>query len=71
MKLFVAVIFAALAISTLAMPVEENDWVDIDWSNVVPIEEIPGFWEGRDVGPAFYEYDQQGRGGRIIGGNVV
>jgi len=72
MKLFVAAIFAALAISTLAMPVEENNVLEeIDWANVVPIEEIPGFWEGREVGPAFYEYDGQGRGGRIIGGEIV
>lgn len=71
MKLFVAAVFATLALS-MAIPIEENtDWVDIDWSKVVPIEEIPGFWEGRDIRPAFYEYDEQRRGERIAGGDVV
>jgi len=70
MKLIVATVFAILAVAS-AVPVEEQlDWVDIDWSNVVPIEETPGFWEGREVGPAFYD-NEDGRMQRIVGGAIV
>lgn len=63
MKLLVAVIFAFLAISTYA---NEDNW-EIDWSTVMPLTETPGFWDGRDIKPAFYPGDMT-RTGRIVGG---
>jgi len=55
-----------------AFPVEEPlDWVEIDWSNVVPRTEMPGFWDGRDFDPAFYAVSDEDRAGRIVGGAIV
>lgn len=62
MKFVVAVIFAALAVSAFA----EENW-DIDWTTVVPRTDVPGFWDGRDIKPAFYPGDMT-RTGRIVGG---
>jgi chymotrypsin len=66
MKLIVAAIFAVLAISAHA----EEEWAEIDWANVVPVQDMPGFWDGREIQPAFYPGDQT-RTGRIVGGAVV
>lgn len=67
MKLIVVAIFALLAVSANAMPVE-GDWDVIDWSKVVPVTEMPGFWDGREIQPAFIPGD---RAGRIVGGAIV
>jgi len=67
MKAIVAVIFAILAVSAFA---ETDSWEEIDWSTVVPIQDIPGFWDGRDIKPSFYPGDMT-RSGRIVGGAVV
>lgn len=66
MKLIVAALFAMLAVSAFA----EDDWVEIDWSKVVPVTDMPGFWDGREIRPAFYPGDQT-RSGRIVGGAIV
>lgn len=60
MKLFAAVIFALFAILAQAEDV-------VDWSRIVPVSELPGFWNGRDVQPV---NNQKGkiRSGRIVGG---
>ncbi|MGL5405334.1 MAG: S1 family serine peptidase, partial [Propionibacteriaceae bacterium] len=68
MKLIVAVVFAFLAVSAFAE--EEPEWVEIDWSSVVPMTELPGFWDGRDIAPSSYPVAQD-RTGRIVGGAVV
>ena len=69
MKLIVAAVFAFLAVSALAMPVEEEiPWVEIDWSKVVPVTEMPGFWDGREIRPAVYPGQ---RDPRIVGGQIV
>lgn len=48
MKLFV-VVFLAVCLSFLSFsfadPLED---AEIDWANVVPVEDLPGFWDGRD-----------------------
>lgn len=62
MKLIVAAIFALVAILAHA----EENW-EIDWSTVVPRTDIPGFWDGRDIKPAFYP-GRMTRTGRIVGG---
>lgn len=59
------VIFAFLAASVYA----DADW-EIDWNTVVPRTEVPGFWDGREIRPAFYPGDAT-RTGRIVGGDVV
>lgn len=70
MKLTVVAVLALLAVS-MAKPIEdETSWVEIDWSNVVPAAEFPGFWDDKDFGPAFYQNDQT-RAGRIVGGEIV
>ena len=69
MKLIVAAVFALLAVSAYAE--SSSDWNQIDWSKVVPVTELPGFWDGRDLGPAFYKGPERTRAGRIVGGQVV
>jgi len=64
----VAVVFACLAVSALA----EIFYEDIDWSSVVPVTDLPGFWDGRDsLSPAIYPRADTTRAGRIVGGSVV
>jgi len=64
-------IFAALAVSALAEnEYPEPEWVPIDWSKVVPVQDMPGFWDGRDIRPAFYPGDMT-RTGRIVGGAIA
>ena len=64
MKLIVATIFALLVVSAYA---EEPAWVEVDWSQVVPVTDMPGFWDGREIRPAVYPGDMT-RTGRIVGG---
>jgi secreted trypsin-like serine protease len=66
MKLIVGVLFAFLAISAFAE--EEAEWVEIDWANVVPMTELPGFWDGREIKMI---PDVNVRAGRIVGGTVA
>jgi len=65
MKHIVAAVFALLAVSAFA----EDNFDDIDWSKVVPVTQLPGFWDGRDFGPAVYP--GKTRGSRIVGGQIV
>lgn len=59
------VILACLAVAAFAHPLsEDHEW--IDWSQVVPIEETPGFWDGREIRPATFE--DRLRASRIVGG---
>lgn len=45
MKLIVAAIFAVLAVSAFAE--DQSQWVEIDWDHVLPVQDMPGFWDGR------------------------
>lgn len=65
MKVLVATVFVVLVVSAFAKV--EPEWVEIDWSKVVPVKERPGFWDGRDVKPIFHPRDRS-RDGRIVGG---
>jgi hypothetical protein len=58
-------ILACLAVAAHAYA--EPEWQEVDWKNVVPVTDMPGFWDGRDIKPAFYPGDQT-RNGRIVGG---
>jgi hypothetical protein len=58
-------ILACLAVAALANV--EPEWQEIDWKNVVPVTDMPGFWDGREIRPAFYPGDET-RTGRIVGG---
>jgi secreted trypsin-like serine protease len=61
----------ALAFITLfAVAAAEVDWENIDWSTVVPVQDMPGFWDGRDIRPVHYPGDMT-RTGRIVGGEIV
>jgi hypothetical protein len=68
MKLIVAAIFVLLAVSAHAEDFEE--WEEIDWSKVVPVEELPGFWDGREM-KEIMEKMPITRGARIVGGQIV
>jgi hypothetical protein len=56
-------ILACLAVAALANPIEP----EIDWSKVVPVHELPGFWDGRELQPSSVLSDTS-RTGRIVGG---
>jgi len=67
MKLaFAAICLVLLAFSAHAV---EDEW-GIDWATVVPRTDVPGFWDGREIKPAFYPGDMA-RTGRIVGGAIV
>lgn len=53
----------SLVVAINAIPLHET----IDWSNVVPVTELPGFWDGRDIQLTSL-YSKQSRIGRIVGG---
>lgn len=59
-------ILACLAVAALASPIQEPEWVVIDWTKVVPVTDLPGFWDGRDIKPATFQDGQ--RSARIVGG---
>lgn len=70
MKIFVLT-FSLLVSSALADQVEN---VDIDWSNVRPIQYYPKFWDDkpaelRPPASVFEKYERERMsGGRIVGG---
>lgn len=70
MKVFVLAL-ALLATSALA----EVENVDIDWSNVRPIEQYERFWDDKpaELRPpqSFFAEAEARRGGRIVGGNIA
>lgn len=71
MKLLAVAIFAVLAVSAIAEnEYPEPAWVEIDWKNVVPVQDMPGFWDNREIRPSFYPGDMT-RTGRIVGGAIV
>ena len=71
MKLLTAAVLAVLAVSAFAEIITvEPEWKEIDWASVVPVTDMPGFWDGREIRPAFYPNDQT-RSGRIVGGAIV
>ncbi|CRK90893.1 CLUMA_CG004582, isoform A [Clunio marinus] len=66
MKLLFAFLFAFVAVSVHADVESEEFWANLDMSTVVPVEDIPGFWEGRDE--ALLPGVANTRTGRIVGG---
>lgn len=67
MKVFVLTI-ALLAASAFA----DTENVDIDWSNVRPIEQYPAFWDDKpaSIRPPS-SYFAEAKRGRIVGGNIA
>lgn len=65
MKLLAVAIFAALTLSAFA----EDNW-DIDYSKVVSVTDLPGFWDGRDAFKPLIS-NNFNRNRRIVGGNIV
>lgn len=59
------VILACLTVASFAHPIAD-DFDIIDWSQVLPIEETPGFWDDREIRPATLE--DRLRASRIVGG---
>lgn len=64
MKLFASVLFAVLAVSANA-----DMWDNIDWDKVVPVQDLPGFWDGRDIQQKTVKSIQ--RSPRIVGGEIA
>lgn len=65
MKLLVVAIFAILAVSAFA----EDNW-EIDYSKVVPVTDLPGFWDGREALKPLVSSNFN-RNRRIVGGIIV
>ena len=64
MKLFVAILFAVLAASAQA-----DEYDNIDWDKVVPVQDMPGWWDGRDIQPIVV--NPRDRSSRIVGGEIA
>lgn len=65
MKLFVAILFAVCA---LAAASEFPEYDNIDWDKVVPVQDMPGFWDDKD---AALIPDKSLASGRIVGGAIA
>lgn len=65
MKLLVVVTLAVLAVSAFA----EDNW-EIDFSKVVPVTDLPGFWVGREAFKPLVSTNFN-RDRRIVGGVIV
>lgn len=65
MKLFVTVLFAVLATAAFA------DDTTIDWSQVKPVTQLPGFWAGRDIHFQPIPQMTPDRNGRIVNGQIA
>jgi secreted trypsin-like serine protease len=64
MKLF---ILALLAVGAFAVEnFDGPEWAPIDASTVVPVQDMPGFWEGKDFPEAFTRPNTKDR--KIVGG---
>ena len=63
MKLFVAILFAVCALAAA------DEWDNIDWDKVVPVEDLPGFWDDKD--PILRPTEESKRNGRIVGGELA
>lgn len=68
MKLFILAIFA-VAVASAVENYDGPEYQPIDWSSVVPVHEIPGFWEGT-VYEKFATRPHP-RASRIVGGQEV
>lgn len=64
--------FLLLALLAVAASAEIDysapEW-NVDWSKAVPIEDMPGFWDGRDLPAAIFASNE--RSSRIVGGVEV
>ena len=66
MKLIVCVVLLAAVVSANQSVYDD----DLDWSQVVPVSETPGFWDNRDVKPVAMGVVNN-RLGRIVGGTEI
>lgn len=62
MEAKILIIFAVAVTAVIAV-----DQPKLDMTRVIPRQEIPGFWAGRDIQPIRYNHHQHSR--RIVGGN--
>ena len=65
MKFFLAVL---IAVCGLAAASEFPEYDNIDWDKVVPVQDMPGFWDDKD--PMLIP-DKSLRNGRIVGGEIA
>jgi secreted trypsin-like serine protease len=67
MKLLILVIFAIAAASAVEN-FDGPEWQPIDWANVVPATEVPGFWDDTVFAQLF---PKASRTRRIVGGEIA
>jgi secreted trypsin-like serine protease len=67
MKLIVALIFTVFTISAIA----NEGYREIDWDEVVSVQDMSGFWDGRELIKPPVKLEEKNRSGRIVGGQVV
>lgn len=66
MKFLLLALFAIAASAEIDYSAPE--W-NVDWSQAVPVEDMPGFWDGRDLPAAIFA--SNARSSRIVGGQEV
>ena len=64
MKLIVVVL-----LTIFSAVVSANEYDNIDWTKVIPIQELPGFWDNREIKPVVV--NSRDRSSRITGGEIV
>jgi len=67
MKLLILAIFAIAAASAVEN-FDGPEWQPIDWANVIPATEVPGFWDETVFAQL---YPKASRSRRIVGGEIV
>lgn len=67
MKLLILAIFAIAAASAVEN-FDGPEWQPIDWSNVIPATEVPGFWDETVFAQL---YPKASRTRRIVGGDIA
>lgn len=61
-------LIAFIVISAVFASPKIDPWNNIDWDKVVPVQDLPGFWDNRD--PALRPKSPS-HGSRVVGGSVA
>lgn len=68
MKLFLIALLAIAAVNA-AENYDGPEWAPIDWANVVPVTDVPGFWDDKSAFHKFVSPVNSDR--RIVGGEIA
>lgn len=61
-------LLSLITLAILASLATADQWDNIDWNKVVPVEDLPGFWDNKSP---FVKSKYASKGGRVVGGNIA